>query len=180
MDILKGIRCLIEESGEDASREGLQDTPARFYKAFKEMTSGYSESPEDILSRTFEESYDEIVICKDIPFVSLCEHHLLPFVGTADVGYLPGKVVGLSKLARLVDCFAKRLQMQERLTQQIAKALGDHLQARGVAVVIRAAHSCMACRGVKKSNTTMVTSTMLGAFLNDRAARQEFFSLCRG
>lgn len=148
-----------------------------------EMTLGYQEDPKEILSRTFDEKSDEVVILRGIEFTSLCRHHLLPFSGTADVGYLPGetgKVVGLSKLARLVDCFARRLQLQERMTRQIAESLMGHLNARGAAVVVRAKHSCMACRGVKKASATMVTSCCLGAFREDGRLRSEFLTLCSG
>jgi GTP cyclohydrolase I len=148
-------------------------------KALREMTAGYKDDPAVVLGKTFEETYDELILLKDIPFTSLCEHHLLPFTGTVDVGYIPGKVVGLSKLARLVDCFAKRLQMQERLTRQIGEALEQHLEARGVGVVVRGQHSCMACRGVRKSGSTMITSVMLGALRENSSARAEFLALCR-
>lgn len=180
-----GIARLLELIGENPDREGLRDTPARVVRAFREMTSGYAEDPAEILARTFggQESdepvrYDELVMLRGIHFTSLCEHHLLPFVGAAHVGYLPGEaVVGLSKLARLVECFARRLQMQERLTQQIAQAIMQHLGARGAGVVIVAHHSCMGCRGVRKQEAEMVTSSMLGFFREDRAARSELVSL---
>lgn len=171
---------LLEFIGENPKREGLVETPGRVTRAYKEMTSGYQEDPKQILSKVFDEQYDEVVILKGCPFTSLCEHHLLSFTGTVDVGYLPGKVVGLSKLARLVECFSKRLQVQERMTKQIADALSEHLQARGVAVVVKANHSCMACRGVKKPGTLMITSSMLGAFRDKPEARAEFLNLCRG
>lgn len=161
-----------------ASNEGMKETPARVYKALLEMTSGYQEDPAVILSTVFEEPCDEVVILKGIQLVSLCEHHMLPFTGSADVGYIPGRVVGLSKLARLVDCFARRFQIQERMTRQIALAIMEHLKAEGAAVVVRAVHSCMACRGVKKQGATMVTSSMLGSFRTDVAARMEFLHLC--
>jgi GTP cyclohydrolase IA len=174
------VRVLLSYMGEDPDRAGVLETPKRVAKALTEMTAGYREDPADILDKVFEETFDEVVILKDIPFTSLCEHHLLPFTGTADVGYIPdGHVVGLSKLARLVDCFARRLQMQERLTRQVADAIMLHLKAKGAAVVIRAAHQCMACRGVKKSGATMVCSVMLGEFREDKGARAEFLSLCR-
>lgn len=173
------VRRILQYIGEDPNRDGLKETPHRVVKALKEMTGGYKEKPEDILSKTFDEPYDEVVISSGIPFTSLCEHHMLPFSGTADVGYIPGKVVGLSKLARLVDCFARRLQIQEKMTRQIADSIQTALQARGVAVVIKAEHSCMACRGVKKSGTKMVTSAMLGAFRDKPEARQEFLALCQ-
>lgn len=170
---------LLQFIGEDVGRDGLKETPARVCKALNEMTQGYFQDPGEILSKTFDESYDEVVVLKGIPFTSLCEHHLLPFIGTADVGYIPGKVVGLSKLARLVDCFAMRLQLQERMTRQIADSLMTHLNAKGAAVIVRAVHSCMACRGIKKAGAEMVTSAMLGLFRDDPKARGEFLELCR-
>lgn len=173
---------LLEFVGEDPQREGLRDTPARVCRAWREMTAGYGEDPSAILGTVFDEPYDEMVICRGIPFISNCEHHMAVFQGTVDIGYVPGPkgVVGLSKLARLVDCFARRLQIQERLTKQIADAIQQNLEALGVAVVVRAAHSCMSCRGVKKSGATMTTSSMLGVLRSDAAARTEFLSLCRG
>lgn len=177
--IERAVRTILEHIGEDPYRDGLKDTPKRVAKALTEMTAGYRDDPKYILSRVFEESYDEIVILRDIPFTSLCEHHLLTFSGTTDIGYLPGKVVGLSKLARLVDCFSRRLQVQERMTKQIAEAIEEHLEARGVAVIVRSVHSCLACRGVKKSGAEMVTSAMLGLFRSESAARAEFLELCR-
>jgi GTP cyclohydrolase I len=168
---------------ENASDPGIRDTPKRFYKALLEMTEGYNQDPKEILEKEFDLEYpDEVIILKDIPFTSVCEHHLLPFYGIADVAYIPGdrnKVVGLSKLARLVDFFAKRLQMQERITRQVAEALSEHLKAKGAAVVLEAEHSCMACRGVKKAGAKMVTSCMLGVFRHDAMARSEFLTLCR-
>jgi GTP cyclohydrolase I len=174
------VRTLLSSLGERVEREGLKDTPARVVRALREMTSGYEVDPREVLSRTFAEECDEVVVVRDIAFTSLCEHHVLPFTGTADVGYLPGKVVGLSKIARLVDCFARRLQIQERLTRQIAVALMEHLGARGAGVILRAHHACMGCRGVLKPRTEMVTSCMLGVFRDDRGARQELLALCRG
>lgn len=173
---------LLQYVGEDPSRAGLVDTPKRVLKAWKEMTVGYSQDPKKILARTFPaETYDEIIACTWIEFNSVCEHHLLPFLGTAHVAYLPAEqecqVVGLSKLARLVDCFARRLQIQEQMTLQIANALEKELNPRGVAVVLQAKHLCMACRGVQKHKSVMVTSAMRGVFKNNPAARQEFFSL---
>lgn len=173
------VRDLLLSMGEDPARNGLLETPARVCKALREMTEGYRMDPAVILSKTFAESYDEVVILRDIAFTSLCEHHLLPFIGTVDIGYIPGKVVGLSKLARLVDCFAKRLQMQERLARQIAGALELHLEAKGVAVVIRGTHACMSCRGVRKPGSEMITSLMLGVFRDHPEARAEFLQLCR-
>jgi GTP cyclohydrolase I len=173
----RAVETLLRWVGEDPERDGLVDTPARVAKAFREMTSGYLEDPAEILSRTFEETSDEMVILRGITFQSMCEHHLLPFLGTATVGYLPGKVVGISKLARLVNCFARRLQIQERLTRQIADAVQKHLEARGVAVVIRAQHLCMACRGVRQMESEMVTSAMLGTLRTDATSRAEFLRL---
>lgn len=165
---------------ENAKQRGLEETPARFWKALKEMTAGYHETPGEILSKTFDEHSDEMIFLQDIPFTSLCEHHLLPFSGKAHVAYIPGtkgKVVGLSKLARLVDCFARRLQMQERMTRQIAESLEECLKARGVMVVIKATHSCMACRGVKKAGAKMGTSCTLGLFREKPEVRAEFLAL---
>lgn len=172
------VKTLLLHMGEDPSRDGLKDTPARVARAWTEMTRGYSQDPEIVLGTVFEEPYDEVVILRGITFSSICEHHLLPFVGSVDIGYLPGKVVGLSKLARLVDCFALRLQIQERLTRQIADAINEHLSARGVAVVVKSKHSCMACRGVKKPEAEMITSAMLGVFRDRPEARTEFLALC--
>lgn len=172
------VRLLIQ-SVDDADRPGLEDTPARVVKSLKEMTCGYLADPADILSKTFDEPCDEMVVVTNIAFTSLCEHHLLPFTGTADVGYIPGKVVGLSKVARLVDCFSRRLQIQERMTIQIADAIEKHLEAVGVAVVVRGKHACMACRGVRKAGATMITSAMRGALRDKPEARAEFLSLCR-
>lgn len=176
------VRCLLRLVGVDPDSGGLKDTPKRVVKALQEITVGYGQDPADILGKVFEEAYDEIVVLRAIPFTSICEHHLMSFTGTACVGYLPGDkgVVGLSKLARLVDCFALRLQVQERLTKQIADAVSTHLGARAVGVVVRASHSCMACRGVRKPGAEMVTSCMMGAFRTEPSARAEFFKLCEG
>lgn len=174
----EAVRVLLRHMGENPDRPGLIDTPRRVAKAMREMTVGYQENPQDILSRVFDEPCDEVVIARGITFVSVCEHHLLVFSGTADIGYLPnGKVVGLSKIARLVDCFSRRLQIQERMTRQIADSISSYLGAQGVAVVVRAGHSCMACRGVRKPGTEMVTSCMLGVFRDKPEARAEFLSL---
>ncbi len=171
---------LLQFIGEDAARDGLKDTPKRVLKAFKEMTTGYAQDPKQILGTVFEQPYDEVVILKHIAFSSLCEHHLLPFVGTVNIGYVPAeKVVGLSKLARLVDCFANRLQIQERFTRQIAEAIEMHLLAKGVAVTVTASHMCMSCRGVRKPDAAMTTSVMLGVFRDKVEARAEFLELCR-
>jgi GTP cyclohydrolase I len=149
-------------------------------RAWSEMTIGYNMNPAEILDRTFDETSDEMVVVRDIEFHSNCEHHMLPFSGTASVGYLPGdRVVGLSKIPRLVECFAKRLQVQERMTKQIATAMQTHLQPLGVAVVVNARHSCMGCRGVRQSRASMTTSTMLGKLRTDVSARAEFLALIR-
>ncbi len=174
---------LLEYIGEDPTRDGLVDTPARVVKAWQEMTDGYALDPEDILARQFDVYHDEMILLTDIPFVSLCEHHVLPFHGTASVGYVPnpdsGKVVGLSKLARLVDCYAHRLQVQERLTDQITEALVKHLDPLGAGVLIRAEHSCMSCRGIRKAGSQMVTSSLVGIFRENPDARSEFLALTR-
>jgi GTP cyclohydrolase I len=176
--ILDGIAGLIISiRDEEVERDGLAETPMRFLKAMKELTRGYQQDPAEILARVFDEKFDEMIVVRGIEFNSLCEHHLLPFIGTAQVGYIPnGSIVGLSKLARLVDCFANRLQVQERLTTQIADAIETHLEARGVGVVIRARHLCMGCRGVKKPAAEMVTAVMRGAMKNDPKAREEFLN----
>jgi GTP cyclohydrolase I len=175
------IEDLLRALGEDPEREGLQDTPARVAAAWEEMLSGYRQNIDSVL-KTFDndEGYNEMVISRDIPFYSTCEHHLLPFYGVAHVGYLPTKrVIGLSKLARVVDIFARRLQVQERLTQQITNAIqGSSLNPAGVGVVIESTHLCMACRGVKKHDSTMVTSCLLGAFQHTDT-RAEFLSLIK-
>lgn len=174
------VRQLLQYLGEDPIRKGLLDTPKRFIKALLEMTAGYSISPTEIL-KTFEdgaEGYDEMVIEKGIPVSSLCEHHLLPFYGVAHIGYIPtGKIVGISKLARLTDIFSRRLQVQERLTTEIAEALNAGLKPKGVGVVIECSHMCMQCRGVKVSGTTVITSKLLGAIREKPEARAEFMSL---
>jgi GTP cyclohydrolase I len=175
------LRTLLEILGEDPDREGLRETPDRVIRSWAELYAGYRQDPGEILATTFEEveGYQEFVLLKDIPFESTCEHHMLPFTGTAHVAYLPdGQVVGLSKLARLVDCFARRLQIQERMTQSIADALMHHLNARGAAVKIEAAHSCMSCRGVKKSGASMVTVAFHGAYA-EPSNRNEFLALTR-
>lgn len=174
----EAVSTLLRFIGEDPSRDGLADTPDRVVRAWREMTAGYGEDPAEILSRTFEETSDELVILDGISFYSTCEHHLLPFYGTASIGYLPGKVVGISKLARLVQCYARRLQIQERMTKQIAAAIATHLDARGVGVVVRAHHLCMGCRGARQPATQMVTSSMLGVLRNDAVSRSEFLRLC--
>lgn len=173
------IRTLLEHIGEDAARDGLLDTPARVAKAWREMTVGYTQEPAEILARTFDvPCEDEPVILRNIPFHSNCEHHMLPFHGTATVAYIPGgRVVGISKLARLVHCFARRLQVQERLTKQIADAVEEHLDAAGVAVVISAHHSCMGCRGVGTPQTEMITTAFRGVLKADPARRAELLAL---
>lgn len=172
------VATLLRLIGEDPQRDGLLETPSRVVKALLEMTAGYDESPSDILSKTFAEHSDELIILRGIDFHSMCEHHLLPFQGVAHVGYLPGKVVGISKLARLVHCFARRLQIQERMTQQIASAVETHLEARGVGVIVSAHHQCMGCRGVRLSSTQLITSSMLGTLRSDADTRSEFLRLC--
>tara|TARA_B100000029_G_scaffold514330_1_gene616739 strand:- start:860 stop:1402 length:543 start_codon:yes stop_codon:yes gene_type:complete len=177
MNPTEAVQTLIRTIGENPDRDGLLDTPKRVVKALQEMTSGYALDPVDVLTTTFDESYDEMVVVKEYPFISLCEHHMLPFAGVAKVGYIPvDRVVGLSKLGRLVDCYARRLQIQERLTNQIGKALDNVLNPLGSAVVLKATHECMAHRGVNKS-AEMVTSYLSGAFRTDATVRSEFFSL---
>lgn len=176
----EAVRTLIRWAGDDPSREGLLDTPKRVVKSYAEFYSGYDTDPRDILSRTFKEveGYDEMVMLRDIEFESHCEHHMVPFTGRAHVAYLPKcKVVGISKLARLVDAYAHRLQIQEKMTAQIANALNEILQPKGVAVVIEAVHQCMTSRGVHKHGSVMQTSHLLGRFREDARTRQEFFSL---
>src|SRR5688572_12821294 len=179
--IAKLIEQLLKELGEDAQREGLAKTPERVEKALRYLTSGYDVRVEDVLNDAlFVEDYDEMVIVKDIDFASLCEHHLLPFVGKCHVAYMPKrKILGLSKIPRLVDMFSKRLQLQERLTTQIANALNDALEPRGVAVVMEAIHLCMMVRGVEKQNSKAVTSAMLGGFRDRPETRAEFMELIK-
>ena len=176
----EAVRTLIRWAGDDPAREGLIDTPARVVRAYEEFFAGYNVDPADVLRRTFSEieGYDEMVVLKDIRFESHCEHHLAPILGKAHVGYLPRRrVVGISKLARLVQAYAKRLQIQEKMTAQIANAIQEVLQPAGVAVVIEAAHQCMTTRGVHKPGATMVTSQMLGAFRDDQSTRREFLAI---
>ena len=179
--IAKLIEQLLKELGEDAQREGLARTPERVEKALRYLTSGYDQSVSDILNDAlFVEDYDEMVIVKDIDFASVCEHHLLPFVGKCHVAYMPKrKIIGLSKIPRLVDMFSKRLQVQERLTTQIANALNEALEPNGVAVVMEATHLCMMVRGVEKQNSKAVTSAMLGGFRNRPETRAEFMELIK-
>jgi GTP cyclohydrolase I len=177
----EATKHLLKEIGEDPDREGLRKTPERFRRVLEFLTQGYQEDPAAILNgAVFEESYDEMLVVRDIDFYSLCEHHLLPFFGKAHVGYLPdGRIIGLSKVARLVEVYARRLQVQERLTQQIAGQLENTLAPRGVAVVLEAHHLCMMMRGVQKQNSCAITSAMLGHFESDVAARSEFMQLIR-
>jgi len=177
---LDAVKTLIRWVGDDPEREGLRETPKRVIKSYKDFFSGYNLDPREILSKKFKEveGYDEIIILKNIRLESHCEHHMVPFIGTAHVGYLPkNKIVGLSKLARLVETFAKRLQIQEKLTAQIANAIDEVLQPRGVGVIIEATHLCVATRGIHKPDSKMVTSRMLGSFRNDQATRKEFLDL---
>lgn len=179
-DVEDAIRALLRWAGEDPSREGLLDTPKRVAKAWKEYCAGYSEDPAVHLARTFEEvgGYDEIVLLKDIPFHSHCEHHLAPIIGTASIAYLPSdRVVGISKLARVLHGFARRLQVQERLTAQIADCIWNNLKPQGVAVVINAAHACMSARGVRTHGVGMITSRMMGSFRDDERSRAEVLQL---
>ena len=176
----RAVATLLRWAGDDPAREGLRDTPARVAKAFEDWFSGYDQDPEAYLKRTFEEveGYDDMVVLKDIRFESHCEHHLAPIIGRAHVGYLPtSKVVGISKLARVVETFARRLQVQEKMNAQIAYCIQRVLEPKGVAVVIEAVHQCMTTRGVHKTGVTMVTSTMLGAFRENDVTRREFLSV---
>jgi GTP cyclohydrolase I len=179
-DVQEAVRTLIRWAGDDPGREGLLDTPARVARAWKEYAKGYEEDPAHHLSRTFEEvgGYDEIVLLRDIPFQSHCEHHLAPIIGKAAIAYLPGdRVVGISKLARVLHGFARRLQVQERLTAQVADCVWDHLKPLGVAVVIEASHACMSARGVSTPGVMMTTSRMMGVFRSDERSRREVLSL---
>ena len=179
-DVSEAIRTLIRWAGDDPDREGLLDTPRRVAKAWKEYARGYVEDPAVHLSRTFEEvgGYDEIVLLKDIPFQSHCEHHMAPIIGKAAIAYLPGdRVVGISKLARVLHGYARRLQVQERLTAQVADAIWTHLEPKGVAVVIEASHACMTARGVNTPGVMMTTSRMMGTFRSDERSRREVLAL---
>ena len=174
------VRVLLRWAGDDPTREGLLDTPARVARAYEEFFAGYQTDPREILSRTFAEvdGYDEMIVLKDIRFESYCEHHMVPIIGRAHVAYLPEhRVVGISKLARLVDAFAKRLQIQEKMTAQIADTLNEILQPKGVGVILEAAHQCMSTRGVHKAGVAMVTSRMLGTFRTDPSTRREFLAI---
>ena len=179
-DVAEAVRTLIRWAGDDPAREGLIDTPARVARAWREYARGYDEDPAVHLSRTFDEvgGYDEIVLLKHIPFQSHCEHHLAPIIGTASIAYLPrDKVVGISKLARVLHGFARRLQVQERLTAQVADCICEHLQPKGVAVVIEASHACMTARGVGTPGVMMTTSRMMGTFRSDERSRREVLAL---
>lgn len=175
----KLVRGILEEIGENPAREGLVNTPERVARAFRFLTSGYREDIDQILNGAlFDVHYDEMVIVKDIEIYSLCEHHLLPFFGKCHVGYIPNtKVIGLSKIPRIVEVFARRLQVQERLTQQIAETIRDKIDPKGVAVIIEGHHLCMMMRGVEKQNSSMITSAMLGMFREDQRSRMEFLNL---
>lgn len=175
----QAVRTLIRWAGEDPDREGLVDTPGRVTRAYAEWFEGYGHDPAEILKRTFEEvgGFDDLIVLRDIPFESCCEHHLASISGTVHVGYLPrNRVVGISKISRLVEAFARRMQVQERLTAQIADTIDEVLGPRGVGVVVKASHACMSTRGVRKHGVAMVTSRMLGAFRDDPATRQEFLA----
>jgi GTP cyclohydrolase I len=179
-DVAEAVRTLIRWAGDDPAREGLLDTPARVARAWKEYARGYNEDPAAHLYRTFEEvgGYDEIVLLKDIPFQSHCEHHMAPIIGKAHIAYLPNtRVVGISKLARVLHGFARRLQVQERLTAEVADCICEHLQPKGVAVVIEATHACMTARGVNTPGVIMTTSRMMGTFRSDERSRKEVLAL---
>jgi GTP cyclohydrolase IA len=175
------VRSLLVELGEDPDRQGLKATPARMSRAYRELTDGYGVEPQEVIADAiFDQAYDEMVVVKDIPFYSLCEHHLLPFFGHCHVGYLPrGKVVGLSKIPRLVGVFAHRLQLQERLTNEVAEALNGALAPKGVGVVVEGRHLCMEMRGIHTPGGRMITSCMLGTFRKDPRTRAEFLELVR-
>lgn len=179
----EAIRTLLRYIGEDPSREGLLDTPRRVVKSYAELFGGYETSPEDVLGRTFEEvsGYDNMVMVKDIPFFSHCEHHMVPIIGKAHIAYMPdGKVLGLSKIARTVDIFAKRLQTQESMTAQIAQAIDENLMPRGVAVLLEADHMCMAMRGVQKLGSSTITTMFTGSFKSDAREQARFMQMLRG
>lgn len=176
------VRTLIRWAGDDPSREGLSDTPRRVAKAYKEFYKGYGEDPHDILDRVFEEveGYQDMVLVRDIPFYSHCEHHMVPFVGKAHIGYYPSKgVVGLSKLARIVDVYARRLQTQETMTAQIADVIEEALEPRGIAILVEAEHMCMSMRGVQKQGSSTMTSQYRGLFRNDPAEQVRFFTMVK-
>lgn len=176
--IEKAVKEILLAVGEDIEREGLRGTPGRVASMYAELLAGMQEDPKEHIKSVFTEKYDEVVLLRDIPFYSICEHHLMPFIGSAYVAYLPtGTVLGVSKLARIVDSFARRLQVQERLTEQIADFMMDSLKPKGVAVVLEAAHSCMTIRGIKKPGSVMVTSALRGIFRKDPRSRNEVMSL---
>ena len=176
--ITKAVREILLAVGEDTEREGLKDTPERVARMYAELLAGMQQDPKEHLKSVFTENYDEIVLLRNIPFYSICEHHLMPFIGTAAVAYLPcGSVLGVSKLARIVDCFARRLQTQERLTYKIADFIMNSLKPQGVAVVLEASHSCTTIRGIKKPGSVMVTSALRGLFRKDPKSRSEVLSL---
>lgn len=177
------VRVLLRWAGDDPRREGLVDTPTRVAKAYRELFAGYDMDPEDVLGRTFEEvaGYDDMVLVKDIPFFSHCEHHMVPIIGKAHVAYLPnGRVLGLSKIARVVEIYGRRLQTQEAMTAQIATAIDETLRPRGVAIMIEAEHMCMAMRGVQKQGSTTLTTTFTGSFKVDPAEQVRFMTMVRG
>ena len=179
--IKKAVREILLAVSEDVGREGLKKTPQRVARMYAELLAGMHEDPKEHLRSVFNENYDEIVLLRDIPFYSICEHHLMPFIGSAHVAYLPsGGILGVSKLARIVDCFARRLQTQERLTGQIADFIMNSLKPQGVAVVLEASHSCMTIRGIKKPGSVMVTSALRGIFRRDPKSRSEVLGLMRG
>lgn len=176
------VRVLLEWAGDDPTREGLLETPARVAKAYRELFAGYDQDPRDYLEKTFEQvgGYDNLVVLKDIRVVSFCEHHMLPFLGRAHVGYLPtDRVVGISKLSRVVNAFSRRLQIQEKLTAEIAEAINDILRPQGVGVMIEAEHQCMTMRGVNEPGTKLVTSRLMGVIRDDPRTREEFLKLAR-
>jgi GTP cyclohydrolase I len=179
----EAVRTLLRYIGDDPDREGLRDTPRRVVKSYSELYGGYAHDPEEVLGRTFEEvaGYDDIVLVKDIPFFSHCEHHMVPIIGKAHVAYLPdGRVLGLSKIARTIDIFARRLQTQETMTAQIANAIDEILQPKGVAILVEADHMCMAMRGVQKIGSSTMTTTFTGRFKHDPREQARFMSMLRG
>jgi GTP cyclohydrolase I len=181
-EVEAAVRILIEWAGDDPAREGLLETPSRVAKAYRELFAGYEEDPRDYLEKTFEEvgGYDELIVLRDIRVVSFCEHHMLPFTGRAHVGYLPtNRVVGISKLSRVVNAFSRRLQIQEKLTAQIAEAINDILKPQGVGVMIESEHSCMTMRGVNTPGSNLVTSRLMGVIRDDPRTREEFLKLAR-
>ena len=176
--IEKAVKEILEAVGEDTNREGIRATPKRVANMYAELLAGSGDDAKDCVKSLFKEKCDEIILLRDIPFYSICEHHLMPFIGKANVAYLPADcVIGVSKLARIVDCFARRLQVQERLTAQIADFLNEHLKPQGVAIVLEASHSCMTIRGIKKPGSVMVTSALRGIFKKDPRSRAEVLSL---